>query len=148
MAGYLDLPEATASTIDPEGWLHTGDLGSMDAQGNLRIEGRLKEMIIRGGENIFPREIEEVIASHPAVAAVAVVGLPDPLFGEQVAAFMQLAPGSSTDLAELRALCERNLAGFKVPIRWEVVAEMPRTPIGKIQKFLLAPSLSVQTFGT
>jgi fatty-acyl-CoA synthase len=141
MAGYLDLPEATASAIDSEGWLHTGDLGSMDARGNLRIEGRLKEMIIRGGENVFPREIEDVIASHPAVAAVAVVSLPDPVFGEQVAACVQLAPGASAEVAELRALCERNLARFKVPVRWDFIAEMPRTPIGKIQKFLLQGDL-------
>jgi fatty-acyl-CoA synthase len=137
MAGYFELPEATAAAIDADGWLHTGDLGSMDAQGNLRIQGRLKEMIIRGGENIYPREIEDVIASHRAVAAVAVVGLPDPVFGEQVAACVELAPGTSADTAELRALCEQNLARFKVPARWEFVPTMPRTPLGKIQKFQL-----------
>jgi fatty-acyl-CoA synthase len=137
MAGYFEMPEATAAAIDADGWLHTGDLGSMDAQGNLRIQGRLKEMIIRGGENIFPREIEDVIASHPAVAAVAVVGLPDPVFGEQVAACVELAPGASADTAGLQALCEQNLARFKVPARWEFVAAMPRTPLGKIQKFQL-----------
>jgi acyl-CoA synthetase (AMP-forming)/AMP-acid ligase II len=137
MAGYFEMPEATAAAIDADGWLHTGDLGSMDAQGNLRIQGRLKEMIIRGGENVFPREIEDVIASHPAVAAVAVVGLPDPVFGEQVAACVELAPGASADTAGLQALCEQNLARFKVPARWEFVAAMPRTPLGKIQKFQL-----------
>ncbi len=137
MAGYFEMPEATAAAIDADGWLHTGDLGSIDAQGNLRIAGRLKEMIIRGGENIFPREIEDVIASHPAVAAVAVVGLPDPVFGEQVAACVELAPGASADTAGLQALCEQNLARFKVPTRWEFVAAMPRTPLGKIQKFQL-----------
>jgi len=141
MAGYFELPDATAAAIDADGWLHTGDLGSMDAQGNLRIEGRLKEMIIRGGENIFPREIETLIASHPAVAAVAVVGLPDPLFGEQVAACVQLSDGGRADAAELRALCEQNLASFKVPVRWDFVDEMPRTPLGKIQKFLLQRTL-------
>ncbi len=141
MAGYFELPEATAAAIDADGWLHTGDLGSMDAHGNLRIEGRLKEMIIRGGENIFPREIEDVIASHPAVAAVAVVGLPDPVFGEQVAACVELAPGASADAAGLRALCEQNLARFKVPVRWDFVAQMPRTPLGKIQKFILQREL-------
>jgi fatty-acyl-CoA synthase len=137
MAGYFELPEATAAAIDADGWLHTGDLGSMDAHGNLRIQGRLKEMIIRGGENIFPREIEDVIASHPAVAAVAVVGLPDPVYGEQVAACVELAPGAAADTAGLQALCEQNLARFKVPARWEFVAAMPRTPLGKIQKFQL-----------
>jgi fatty-acyl-CoA synthase len=144
MAGYFELPEATAAAIDAEGWLHTGDLGSMDAGGHLRIQGRLKEMIIRGGENIFPREIEDVIASHPAVAAVAVVGLPDPVFGEQVAACVELVPGASADAAGLRALCEQNLARFKVPARWEFVAVMPRTPLGKIQKFVLQRDLMQQ----
>jgi fatty-acyl-CoA synthase len=141
MAGYFELPQATAAAIDADGWLHTGDLGSMDAHGNLRIQGRLKEMIIRGGENIFPREIEDVIAAHPAVAAVAVVGLPDPVFGEQVAACVELAPGTSAEAAELRALCEQNLARFKVPARWDFVAAMPRTPLGKIQKYLLQHDL-------
>jgi acyl-CoA synthetase (AMP-forming)/AMP-acid ligase II len=94
-------------------------------------------MIIRGGEYIYPRELEDVIASHPAVAAVAVVGRPDPVYGEQVAACVELAPGASADAAELRALCEQNLAAFKVPARWDFVAAMPRTPLGKIQKFLL-----------
>jgi fatty-acyl-CoA synthase len=141
MAGYFELPEATAAAIDADGWLHTGDLGSMDAHGNLRIQGRLKEMIIRGGENIYPREIEDVIVSHPAVAAVAVVGLPDPVYGEQVAACVELAPGASADAAELRALCEQNLARIKVPARWDFVAAMPRTPLGKIQKFLLQHDL-------
>jgi fatty-acyl-CoA synthase len=141
MAGYFELAEATAAAIDADGWLHTGDLGSMDAQGNLRIEGRLKEMIIRGGENIFPREIEEVIASHPAVAVVAVIGLPDPVFGEMVAACVELTPGASADAAELQALCQRNLAPFKVPARWDFVTQMPRTPLGKIQKFILQREL-------
>ena len=101
-------------------------------------------MIIRGGENIYPREIEDVIATHPAVAAVAVIGLPDPVFGEQVAACVELARGASADAAELRALCEQNLARFKVPARWDFVAAMPRTPLGKIQKFLLRHDLLEQ----
>jgi fatty-acyl-CoA synthase len=141
MAGYCGLPAATADTVDAEGWLHTGDLGSMDAHGNLRIEGRLKEMIIRGGENVFPREVEDVIASHPAVAAVAVVGLPDPVLGERIAACVELAPNASADAAELHALCEQNLAPFKAPTRWEFVAQLPRTPIGKIQKFQVRRTL-------
>jgi fatty-acyl-CoA synthase len=141
MLGYFELPEATADAIDADGWLHTGDLGSMDAEGNLTIQGRLKEMIIRGGENIYPREIEDVIASHPAVAAVAVLGLPDPVFGEQVAACVELAPGASAGEVEFRALCEQNLARHKLPSRWKFVAAMPRTPLGKIQKFRLQHDL-------
>ncbi len=141
MTGYFDMPEATAGTIDAESWLHTGDLASMDEQGYCRIEGRLKEMIIRGGENIYPAEIEAVIASHPAVAAVAVIGLPDQVYGEQVAGCVQLQPGASGSEAELRLLCEQQLARFKVPVRWHVVDEMPRTPLGKIQKFVLQAAL-------
>ncbi len=113
----------------------------MDEQGYCRIEGRLKEMIIRGGENIYPAEIEAVIASHPAVAAVAVIGLPDQVYGEQVAGCVQLQPGASGSEAELRLLCEQQLARFKVPVRWHVVDEMPRTPLGKIQKFVLQAAL-------
>jgi long-chain acyl-CoA synthetase len=111
------------------------------------IWARLKEMIIRGGENIYPREIEDVVAAHPAVAAAAVVGLPDPVFGEQVAACVELVPGASADAAGLRALCEQNLARFKVPARWDFVAAMPRTPLGKIQKFLLQHDLLEQEQG-
>ena len=93
MTGYYDMPEATAATIDADGWLHTGDLGTMDERGYCRIQGRLKDMIIRGGENIYPREIEAVLYEHPAVADVAVVGVPDDRWGEQVAAFVRLARG-------------------------------------------------------
>jgi fatty-acyl-CoA synthase len=141
MAGYFEMPEATAATIDPECWLHTGDLASMDELGYCRIEARLKEMIIRGGENIFPAEIEEVLGTHPAVAAVAVVGVPDPLYGEQVAACVQLRPGVSVSEAELRSLCQQQLARFKVPVHWHFVDEMPWTPLGKIQKFVLQEAL-------
>jgi fatty-acyl-CoA synthase len=141
MAGYFEMPEATAAAIEDEGWLHTGDLASMDELGYCRIEGRLKEMIIRGGENIFPAEIEAVIGAHPDVAEVAVVGLPDELYGEQVAACVQLRPGASVSEAELRIFCEQQLARFKVPVRWQVLGEMPRTPLGKIQKFVLQAML-------
>jgi fatty-acyl-CoA synthase len=88
MEGYFDQPEATAAVIDDEGWYHTGDLASMDAEGYVRVEGRLKDMIIRGGENIYPREVEELLQAHPGVAEVAVVGKPDPQWGETVAAFV------------------------------------------------------------
>jgi fatty-acyl-CoA synthase len=147
MAGYFELPEATAAAVDAEGWLHTGDLGSMDAYGNLRIKGRIKEMIIRGAENIFPNEIEAVIAHHPAVAAVAVVGVPDTLYGEQVAACVQLVPGAAPTAVELQALCQQRLAPFKVPVYWSFVDEMPRTPLGKIQKFVLQQALTENSPG-
>ena len=138
MRGYHDAPEATAEAIDTDGWYHTGDLGSMDAEGYLRIEGRVKDMIIRGGENIYPREIEDVLFAHPAVAEVAVVGVPDEKWGEVVAAYIRGAPGQpepSSD--ELRSYCRERLAPYKTPLHWVFVEEFPLTPSGKIQKFKL-----------
>jgi fatty-acyl-CoA synthase len=138
MLGYLEMPEATAATIDAEGWLHTGDLGTMDERGYLRIEGRLKDMVIRGGENLYPREIEELLFSHPAVADVAVLGVPDERWGEELAAVVRRAPGHEgvTD-AELRAFVRERLSPQKAPRRWAFVDELPLTPSGKIQKFVL-----------
>ncbi len=137
MTGYFDNPEGTAEAIDPDGWLHTGDLGSMDQRGYCRVEGRLKEMIIRGGENIYPREIEMVLLDHPAVADAAVVGIPDQRWGEQVAAFIRPAPGSAPDEADLAAFCRERLASFKVPRFWQMLDTFPMTPSGKVQKFAL-----------
>jgi fatty-acyl-CoA synthase len=137
MQGYFENHEATAAAIDAEGWLHTGDLGSMDSRGFCRIEGRLKEMIIRGGENIYPREIEQLLYSHPAVGDVAVVGVPDPKWGEQVAAFVRPAPGQTPSAEKLFAFCREHLAAHKTPRYWEFVEQLPLTPSGKIQKFVL-----------
>jgi fatty-acyl-CoA synthase len=141
MAGYFEMPEATAAAVEEGGWLHTGDMATMDEYGFCRIEGRLKEMIIRGGENIFPAEIEAVLSAHPAVSAVAVVGVADALYGEQVAAVVQPQIGLTISEDELRTMCVEQLARFKVPVRWEFVDEMPRTPLGKIQKFALQTQL-------
>lgn len=137
MHSYYDNPEATASTIDEDGWLHTGDLCSMDERGYCRIEGRLKDMIIRGGENIYPREIEECLFQHPSVAEVAVVGLPDERFGEQVAAFLRAAPGQTLNRNELFAYTRASLSPQKTPRFWFAVSEYPLTGSGKIQKFAL-----------
>jgi fatty-acyl-CoA synthase len=137
MKGYFDDPRATRQTIDEEGWLHTGDLCSMDERGYCRIEGRLKEMIIRGGENIYPREIEQLLFSHPTVGDVAVVGVPDPKWGEQVAAFIRPAPGQSPTQEVLFAFCREHLAPHKTPQHWVFVEGFPMTPSGKIQKFAL-----------
>jgi fatty-acyl-CoA synthase len=137
MTGYHDDPAATAAAIDPDGWLHTGDLAKMDERGYLLIDGRLKEMIIRGGENIYPREIEAVLFSHPDVADAAVVGIPDERWGEQVAAFVQPAAGHTPDPAVLFAYVRARLAPFKAPRFWAVVDHFPLTGSGKIQKFLL-----------
>ncbi len=138
MLGYFEMLDATAATLDAEGWLRTGDLGSMDERGYLRITGRLKDLIIRGGENIHPREIEELLRAHPSVAEVAVVGVADPTWGEQVGAVVQAAdPASPPSVAELFAHCRAALAPFKTPKAWFRVAEFPLTPSGKIQKFVL-----------
>jgi fatty-acyl-CoA synthase len=137
MTGYLDQPEATAAAIDTEGWLHTGDLGTMDTRGYCRIVDRLKDMIIRGGENIYPREIEDLLEQHPAVAAAAVIGMPDGRYGEAVVACIQPAVGHTINERELQTYCRARLAAYKVPQRWIILEELPRTPLGKIQKFAL-----------
>ena len=138
MKGYYEMPEATAEAIDADGWLHTGDLCSMDERGYCTVEGRLKDMIIRGGENIYPREIEELLFTHPAVADVAVVGLPDDRWGEVVGAFVRRSPdGPSASEAELRSFVRERLAPQKAPERWWFVDEFPLTPSGKVQKFVL-----------
>jgi len=141
MTGYFDRPDQTAEAIDPEGWLHTGDLAVMDDDGYLRIEGRVKEMIIRGGENIYPREIENVLLDHPAVDEVAVVGVPDPEWGEQVAAFVRLAPGETVGEPELFAHVREKLAPHKTPRIWRFVTEFPLTGSGKIKKHVLRDRL-------
>jgi len=138
MRGYHDAPEATAAVIDADGWYHSGDLASIDDRGYLRIEGRIKDMIIRGGENIYPREIEEVLFGHPAVAEAVVIGVPDQTWGEVVAAFVRPVPGQPAPAAdELRAYCREHLAPYKTPLYWEFVDAFPMTPSGKIQKFKL-----------
>jgi fatty-acyl-CoA synthase len=142
MAGYFRMPAETDQTIDRDGWLHTGDLASVDDRGYCRIEGRLKEMIIRGGENIYPQEIEQVLARHPSVAAAAVVGVPDERYGEQVAAFVVPVEGRDLPTADrLIEYCRRELAPFKVPRRVEIVEALPVTPLGKVQKYLLREML-------
>ena len=138
MIGYLDMPEETAETIDARGWLHTGDLGTMEARGYLKVTGRLKDMIIRGGENIYPREIEDVLVQHPGVASAVVVGIPDPEMGEAVAAIVQLDPGADTPtVQELHDLVRSKLAPHKTPRGWYVAEALPTNAMGKLQKFRL-----------
>ena len=137
MIGYNDNPEATAKTIDAEGWLHTGDLGRMDKRGYCKITGRVKEMIIRGGENLFPAEIENAMLEHPAIAEIAVVGIPDEKWGEQVACFMRAKGADRPDGAALKAFIRERLAAQKTPQFWVWVEEWPLTGSGKIQKFKL-----------
>jgi fatty-acyl-CoA synthase len=135
MQGYYGDPEASARAVDASGWLHSGDLGSMDAAGYVRITGRLKEMIIRGGENIYPSEIEDFIFTHPKVAGVAVFGVPDAYYGEQVMAWIQPHAGERVTEDEIRAFCKDHIAHFKIPAYIWFVEEFPMTVTGKLQKF-------------
>jgi len=145
MRGYHDAAEATACAIDADGWYHTGDLASLDERGYLRIEGRIKDMIIRGGGNIYPREIEEVLFAHPGVAEAAAVGIPDAYWGEVVAAYVRPVPGQPAPTQDdLRAHCREHLAPCKTPLHWEFVDAFPLTPSGKIQKFKLRESFAGQ----
>ncbi len=135
MKGYYGDPKATAKSIDEGGWLASGDLGTMDADGYIKVTGRLKEMIIRGGENIYPREIEDFIFTHPKVEEVAVFGIPDEFYGEEVMAWIQLHTGETATADEIRAFCKGKIAHFKVPKHIWFVKEFPMTVTGKLQKF-------------
>jgi len=135
MKGYDEDAEATARVIDRDGWLHTGDLGTMLPDGAFHITGRLRDMIIRGGENIYPREIEEFLHGHPKVSDAQVVGVPDAKLGEVVAAWIRLQPGMSASEEELRDFCCGKIAHHKVPKYIRLVSEFPMTVTGKIQKF-------------
>jgi len=137
MHNYFENPEATNRTIDSGGWLHTGDLCAMDERGYCTVEGRLKDMIIRGGENIYPRELEELLFTHPTVGEVAVVGFPDDLMGEVVAAFIRPAPGQSVNKDELFGYMREHLSPQKTPKHWISLDVLPLTASGKIQKYKL-----------
>lgn len=138
MLGYCGSPEQTAETIDAEGWLHMGDLGAMDSRGYLSITGRLKDMVIRGGMNIYPREIEETLFAHPGVADVSVIGMPDERWGEIIAAVVRPAdPAKAPNADELHGWCRERLAPHKTPAAWFFVDTYPMTASGKIQKFVL-----------
>ena len=135
MKGYYNLPEASAAAIDKDGWLHTGDLATVDVAGYYRITGRLKDMIIRGGENVYPREIEEFLYTHPKIADVQVIGVPDERFVEEVMAWVMLKPGETADEEEIREFCKGKIAHYKIPRYIKMVSEFPMTVTGKVQKF-------------
>jgi fatty-acyl-CoA synthase len=135
MLGYYNNPEATAAAIDGDGWLHTGDLSLRMPNGYYRITGRIKDMVIRGGENIYPREIEEFLFTHPAVEQAAVVGVPDVKYGEELCAWVKLKAGETASEEEIRAFCRRQMAHYKAPKYVLFVNEFPQTVTGKIQKF-------------
>ncbi|HEX8819182.1 MAG TPA: AMP-binding protein [Archangium sp.] len=135
MLGYWNNPEATRTAIDPAGWMHTGDLATMDEQGYVKIVGRIKDMIIRGGENVYPREIEEFLHTHPAVSEAQVVGVPSEKYGEEVMAWVKTRPGATVSQEELVQFCTGRISTFKIPRYWKFVEEFPMTVTGKVQKF-------------
>jgi fatty-acyl-CoA synthase len=135
MLGYYKNEEATRAAIDADGWLHTGDLAVRLPNGYYKITGRLKDMVIRGGENIYPREIEEFLFTHPAVEQAAVVGLPDPKYGEELCAWIKLKAGATATEDQIRDYCRAKLAHYKVPRYVRFVEAFPQTVTGKIQKF-------------
>ncbi len=146
MLGYWNNPEATAAAIDPARWMHTGDLGSIDAEGYVKITGRIKDMIIRGGENVYPREIEEYLYTHPAVADVQVIGVPSERYGEEVMAWVQLREGAAVTAEELDAFCRGRIATYKIPRYWKFVDGFPMTVTGKIQKYRMR-EISIEELG-
>jgi fatty-acyl-CoA synthase len=146
MLGYWADPERTAEVIDAARWMHTGDLATMDDEGYLNIVGRIKDMVIRGGENVYPREIEEFLYTHPAIADVQVVGVPDERYGEELCAWVVVREGHTISDADLREFCTGQLAHFKVPRYVLVVEEFPMTVTGKVQKFKMREA-SIERFG-
>ncbi|TJY59525.1 AMP-binding protein [Sinimarinibacterium sp. CAU 1509] len=148
MRGYWNNPKATAESIDAGRWMHTGDLATMDRDGYVTIVGRIKDMIIRGGENIYPREIEECLYQHPQVADVQVIGIPSERYGEEVMAWVRPKDGAILESAELEAFCRERLAGYKVPRHWKFVGEFPVTVTGKVQKFRMRELASEELSAT
>jgi fatty-acyl-CoA synthase len=140
MLGYWDDEAKTADAVQG-GWMHTGDLATIDSEGFCNIVGRVKDMLIRGGENVYPREVEEFLFRHPAVAQVQVFGVPDAKYGEEVAAWIILKPSATATEEEIRAFCRDQIAHFKVPRHVRFVAELPMTVTGKAQKFAMRAAM-------
>jgi fatty-acyl-CoA synthase len=141
MHGYWGDEAKTREAIDSEGWMHTGDLATMDSEGYVNIVGRMKDMVIRGGENIYPREIEEFLYRHPAIQDVQVVGVPDPKYGEELCAWIILRPGQAADEQAVRDFCQGQIAHYKVPRYIRFVDAFPMTVTGKIQKFKIREAM-------
>jgi len=137
MLGYWDDAERTAEAIDCAGWMHTGDLATIDAEGYCNIVGRIKDMVIRGGENVYPREIEEFLYRHPKIQDVQVFGVPDERYGEELCAWVTMRAGESLTAEEVRAFCTGQIAHYKIPRHIRFVDEFPMTVTGKVQKFLM-----------
>ena len=137
MLGYWNDPQATAQSIDAAHWMHSGDLATMDAEGYINIVGRIKDLVIRGGENIYPREIEEFLYTHPKISDVQVIGVPDPKYGEEICAWVRLKAGEQETAEEIREFCRGKIAHFKIPRYIQFVDAFPMTITGKIQKFVM-----------
>jgi fatty-acyl-CoA synthase len=146
MLGYWDNAEATAESIDRAGWMHTGDLAVLDDDGYANIVGRIKDLVIRGGENVYPREVEEFLYGHPAIADVQVIGVPDERYGEELCAWVRLRDGEQAGGDELRDWCQGRIASFKVPRYWRFTDEFPMTVTGKVQKFKMR-EVSIEELG-
>jgi fatty-acyl-CoA synthase len=146
MLGYWGDPERTAEVIDQARWMHTGDLATMDDEGYLNIVGRIKDMVIRGGENVYPREVEEFLYTHSAVSDVQVVGVPDDRYGEELCAWIVVRDGHTIDEVEVRSFCSGRLAHYKIPRYVLVVEQFPMTVTGKVQKFKMREE-SIERFG-
>jgi fatty-acyl-CoA synthase len=137
MPGYWNDEEKTREAIDAAGWMHTGDLATIDAEGYCNIVGRIKDMVIRGGENVYPREIEEFLYRHPKIQDVQVIGIPDPRYGEELCAWIRLRDGEAASSEEIRSFCQGQIAHYKIPRYVKFVDGFPMTVTGKIQKFLM-----------
>jgi fatty-acyl-CoA synthase len=141
MQGYWKDDEHTRASIDRAGWMHSGDLATIDADGYCNIVGRVKDMLIRGGENVYPREVEEYLFRHPKVQEAQVFGVPDPKFGEEVCAWIVLKPGASATEQDIRDFCRGQIAHYKIPRYVRFVPELPRTVTGKAQKFAMREAM-------
>jgi len=144
MRGYWDDPQQTAEAIDEAGWMHTGDLATIDQEGYCNIVGRIKDMVIRGGENIYPREVEEFLFRHARIEAAQVVGVPDLKYGEELCAWIKLRQGETMTEQEVRDFCQGQIAHYKVPKYVCFVSEFPMTVTGKVQKFLIRQKMIEQ----
>jgi fatty-acyl-CoA synthase len=147
MLGYWGDEERTKSAIDEGGWMHTGDLAVMDEEGYVAIVGRIKDMVIRGGENIYPREVEEFLYRHPAIAEVQVFGVPDEKFGEELCAWVKLRADATLSAEELRAHCRDQIAYYKIPRYVRFVSDFPMTVTGKMQKYLMREAMEKELKG-
>lgn len=146
MLGYWENPEATSLAIDANGWMHTGDTAVMDEEGYVNIVGRIKDMIVRGGENVYPREIEEYLMTHENIEAVQVTGVPDPKYGEEIIAWVSLKEEGSLSEEKIKEFCKGRIAHFKVPRYIRFSDEFPMTVTGKVQKYKMR-EISIKELG-